>query len=320
MKLSVNKAQRYAKMRAHTATHLLHAELGKIFPDTKQAGSLVDDDLLRFDFYAGRLLNPEEILKIEQRINQMIALACQVETVELSIEEASQLGAKMFFEEKYGDVVRVVKVLNGTNQTQKAESQEGSDFSDYGEFLSLEFCGGTHVKNTREIGAFTIISQEAVASGVKRIVALTGPRVLEKIEQQQALLTQLGELLEVKSFAQLPEREAKFLKDFGEMKAQLGAVETKMIHALLISGDKKSNPDFDVIMKVPVETNFKLLGTEAKQVFAGKNVLLATTAGNFLLFTQPWVSAKELAQKLGLKGGGNDMQVQGRDEKVVELL
>ena len=160
MKLSVNKAQRYAKMRAHTATHLLHAELGKIFPDTKQAGSLVDDDLLRFDFYAGRLLNPEEILKIEQRINQMIALACQVETVELSIEEASQLGAKMFFEEKYGDVVRVVKVLNGTNQTQKADSQEGSDFSDYGEFLSLEFCGGTHVKNTREIGAFTIISLE----------------------------------------------------------------------------------------------------------------------------------------------------------------
>ena len=97
-------------------------------------------------------------------------------------------------------------------------------------------------------------------------------------------------------------------------------MEAKIIHSLLISGEKKSNADFDIIMKVPTDMNFKTLGAEAKQTFAGKNVLLATTAGNFLLFTQPGNSAKALAQKLGLKGGGNDMQVQGRDEKIIELL
>lgn len=72
MKLSVSRPQRYAKMRAHTATHLLHAELGRIFPDTKQAGSLVDNDLLRFDFYAERLLTEQELAQIQKRINQMI--------------------------------------------------------------------------------------------------------------------------------------------------------------------------------------------------------------------------------------------------------
>ncbi len=126
--------------------------------------------------------------------------------------------------------------------------------------------------------------------------------------------------MEVKSFAQLPEKVNKLLKDFSEAKSQLEAMETKVIHSLLISGEKKSNADFDIIMKVPTDINFKTLGSEAKQIFAGKNVLLATTAGNFLLFTQPGNSAKALAQKLGLKGGGNDMQVQGRDEKVVEIL
>ncbi len=112
MQLTVNPSQRYAKMRAHTATHLLHAELGKIFPDTKQAGSLVDSDLLRFDFYAERLLTQQELASIEKRINQIIYLAREVKIEEMSIEAAGQLGAKMFFEEKYGDVVRVVQVVN----------------------------------------------------------------------------------------------------------------------------------------------------------------------------------------------------------------
>lgn len=112
MQLTVNHPQRYAKMRAHTATHLLHAELGKVFPDTKQAGSLVDSDLLRFDFYAERLLNQQELASIEKRINQMIYLASDVKVEEMSIKEAEKLGAKMFFEEKYGDVVRVVQIKN----------------------------------------------------------------------------------------------------------------------------------------------------------------------------------------------------------------
>ncbi len=320
MQLTVNPSQRYAKMRAHTATHLLHAELGKIFPDTKQAGSLVDSDLLRFDFYTERLLTPQELASIEKRINQIIYLAREVKIEEMSIEAAGQLGAKMFFEEKYGDVVRVVQVANADLPLEMQHDDNTNHFWSYGKLISVELCGGTHVANTKDIGAFSIVSQEAVASGIKRITALTWPRVLEKLENQTSLLSNLTQLLEVKSFAQLPEKVEKLLKDFAEMKSQMESLESKLIHDFLISGEKKSNADLDIIMKVPSDLNFKALGAEAKSLFAGKTVLLATTAGNFLLFTQPWTSAKALAQKLSLKGGGNDMQVQGRDEKVVELL
>jgi len=87
MKLSIDMDQRYAKMRAHTATHLLHAELAKIFPDTKQAGSLVDEDLLRFDFYANNLLNAEQIHDIENNINHIIYNAYPVDLIETSFDE-----------------------------------------------------------------------------------------------------------------------------------------------------------------------------------------------------------------------------------------
>jgi alanyl-tRNA synthetase len=87
MKLSIDMDQRYAKMRAHTATHLLHAELAKIFPNTKQAGSLVDEDLLRFDFYANNLLTSQQIRDIENNINQTIFKAFPVDLIETSFEE-----------------------------------------------------------------------------------------------------------------------------------------------------------------------------------------------------------------------------------------
>jgi alanyl-tRNA synthetase len=87
MKLSIDMSQRYAKMRAHTATHLLHAELAKIFPDTKQAGSLVDEDLLRFDFYANNLLTQAQIQQTEKNVNQTIYEALPVDLIETSFEE-----------------------------------------------------------------------------------------------------------------------------------------------------------------------------------------------------------------------------------------
>jgi alanyl-tRNA synthetase len=87
MKLSIDMIQRYAKMRAHTATDLLHAELAKFFPDTKQAGSLVDEDLLRFDFYANNLLTQDQIQQIEKNINQTIYEALPVDLIETSFEE-----------------------------------------------------------------------------------------------------------------------------------------------------------------------------------------------------------------------------------------
>ncbi|MDR0368997.1 MAG: hypothetical protein LBH96_00180 [Candidatus Peribacteria bacterium] len=155
MKLTVDEQQRYAKMRAHTATHLLHAVLTKYFPNTKQAGSLVDNDLLRFDFYADSLLTPQQLKEIEIQINHYIYEALPVRLVETSFDEAIKLGAKAFFEEKYGDSVRLIRIHSGDA------------------IISAELCGGTHVENTKEIGAFVLTSQEAVASGIKRLTAIT---------------------------------------------------------------------------------------------------------------------------------------------------
>lgn len=320
MKLSVAPAQRFAKMRAHTATHLLHAELARIFPDTKQAWSLVDSDLLRFDFYADRLLTQEELAKIEKRVNQIIYMACEVKIEEMRIEDAWKLGAKMFFEEKYWDVVRVVQVFNKELPEEMKQDDNEEYFASRWEKLSIELCWGTHVSNTKDIWAFSIISQEAVASGIKRLTALTWPRVIEKINDYSWLLSNLMNLLEVKSFSQLPEKVQKLLKDYWELKSQVESLETKAINSFLESWEKKSNDNFDIIMKVPVDMNFKTLWNQAKAMFSDKNVLLATDNWNFMLFTKNGNSAKELAQKLGLKWWGNEQQIQGRDQNVINLL
>lgn len=173
MKLIVDHSSRFAKMRAHTATHLLHAQLAKFFPKTKQEWSLVDNDLLRFDFAADRLLDPQELANIEKKINQIIYLACDVTTQEMSIDDAAKLWAKMFFEDKYGDTVRVVQIKN----TQLPPELQNDDIPEYlasfWDFLSTELCWWTHVSNTKDIWCFAILSQEAVASGIKRITAIT---------------------------------------------------------------------------------------------------------------------------------------------------
>lgn len=129
MQLSVDPIQRYAKMRAHSATHLLHAQLAAIFPQTKQAGSLVDEDYLRFDFYADTLLTDEQVATIETNIGDIIVQAHPVTIQEMSYDDAITAGAKAFFEDKYGDTVRVVSI---GSQKQEASSQK---------LISIELCG-----------------------------------------------------------------------------------------------------------------------------------------------------------------------------------
>ena len=173
MKLIVDKVQRLAKMRAHTATHLLHAALDKVLNWTRQAGSLVDEDYLRFDFTASKPLTQEQIKQIENMVNEWIKKWLKVEKIELPLEEAKKLWAKAFFEEKYWDIVRIVIV--------KWDEQD----------VSIEFCGGTHVDYTNEIGAFKILWQEAVASWIRRIIAYTGPKVADyciSLEEQLLII------------------------------------------------------------------------------------------------------------------------------------
>ena len=302
MKLQVNPQQRNAKMRAHTATHLLHTILIEYFPNTKQAGSLVDSDLLRFDFYADSLLTPIQLHEIEEKVNAYIYQSLPVTTIETSFDEAQKLGAKAFFEEKYGEIVRLVRIHNEYDS------------------VSAELCGGTHVSNTKEIGAFTIISQEAVASGIKRLTAITGPKVIEKLHSLEQILDAQVTQLDIKSYAQIGEKTTKFLKEYEEMKAKLESMETKIITQTLLSSQKRENADFEVILELPSDTNFKTLSAIAKATFNNKkSVLLYTAEGNYLILTDGSIPAKSLAQQYQLKGGGSDLLAQGRDEKVNQI-
>jgi len=309
MKLSVDHDQRFAKMRAHTATHMLHAELAKIFPNTKQAGSLVDDDYLRFDFVADRLLTQEEIDKINKHINQTIYFAFPVKVDETSYKDALKLWAKAFFEEKYGDEVRVVQIVG------KITTVDGDEA-----VKSIELCGWTHVENTKDIWCFIIVSQEAVASGVKRITAFTGPKVYERVQEVQYILDTAIQKLGIKTATQLEERLDKVMKEYDEMKNAMEWMEAKTIKDILVGKDFLSGKGLDKIFKLPATVNFKSVLSQTKWLFEDQNVLFYNEDGNFLLLTKKWILAKELVAKLGLKWWGNEQMVQGRDEKVLTLF
>jgi alanyl-tRNA synthetase len=163
VKVDYNRRQNI--MRNHTTTHLLHEALRRVLGShVQQHGSLVAPDRLRFDFNHFERVTEEQIREIENIVNKKISEGISVEAGEMPIEEAKKIpGIKMFFGEKYGDVVRVIKMADN---------------------FSAELCGGTHVKNTADIGLFKIISEASIASGIRRIEAVTGDGIKQYINDQ----------------------------------------------------------------------------------------------------------------------------------------
>jgi alanyl-tRNA synthetase len=183
----VNWSQRFPTMANHTATHLLHQALRDVLGDhVKQAGSAVRPDKLRFDFTHQEKLSPEELARVEQRVNQKVFEAIPVRTYVTPIEEARKLGAMMLFGEKYGDEVRVVEI---------------------GEY-SRELCGGTHVRSTAEIGPFVVLSEQSVGSGARRIEAATAGEAWSILEgRSRELVAVQAELERVRREARKPKTE-----------------------------------------------------------------------------------------------------------------
>ncbi|MBQ6304741.1 MAG: alanine--tRNA ligase [Clostridiales bacterium] len=176
--IEVDKKNRFAIARNHTATHILLSALQKVLGDhVEQAGSYVGNDRLRFDFNNSQAMTADEIAKVEEMVNDVVLQALPVETKVLAIEDAKKLGATAIFGEKYGEVVRVVAV---------------GGFEDP---FDLEFCGGTHLKNTAQIGQFRIVSESGIAAGIRRIEAVTGERCYEMNKADRNLIDEASAAL-----------------------------------------------------------------------------------------------------------------------------
>ncbi|WP_297211058.1 alanine--tRNA ligase [uncultured Flavonifractor sp.] len=193
----IDSQRRRAIMRAHSATHLLDKALRTVLGDhVHQAGSLVEEDKLRFDFTHFSAMTAEELGQVSAMVNEAVLAGYDIHTDVLPIEEAKQRGAIALFGEKYGDTVRVV---------------------DMGEGYSVEFCGGTHLDNTAKVGVFHIESEFSVASGVRRIEATTGAQSLKIMNQNQQKLFEAAAVLKTKP-GELREKAEQTVAELRELR------------------------------------------------------------------------------------------------------
>ena len=204
--LEVDHALRTATRRNHSATHLLHWALRKVVGETAtQKGSLVGPDRLRFDYSAGKPLAAEEIQKIEDLVNEKILTDAPIQTEVLPQADARKRGAMAIFEEKYGDVVRVLTMTKD----------------------SVELCGGTHARALGELGMFKILSDGGVAAGVRRIEAATGLNALAYVRQLESTMKNASRLVKGTP-AELPEKIEKLLDDTRKLDKELAEMKRKL--------------------------------------------------------------------------------------------
>ena len=203
----VDKGYRMAIARNHTATHLLQAALREVLGDhVHQAGSYQDASITHFDFTHFSAVTPEELARVQKIVNDKIFDSMNVTVQEMPVEEAKKLGAMALFGEKYGKVVRVVDI----------------------EGWSTEFCGGTHVKNTAQIGGFKIVSESSVAAGIRRIEAVTGRNLLIRANLQEAMLHDVANTLKANNVAALPARAEAVMAENKAMSRELEEMKAKI--------------------------------------------------------------------------------------------
>ena len=240
----VDTGRRKAIMRAHSATHLLHKALRTVLGDhVHQAGSLVEPDRLRFDFTHFSAMKPEEIASVERMVNEAVLEGFPITVKEMPIAEARSIGAMALFGEKYGDVVRVV---------------------DMGDGYSVEFCGGTHLDNTAKVGSLRIVSEFSIASGVRRIEAITGQETLKFMENNTRLLMTLSERLKAKPEELLTRAEAR-TSEIRELRSELEKFRGREMLSnaeSFLASSKKVGPLHVFTGVVPVDTpdNLRKIG------------------------------------------------------------
>ena len=207
--LKIDKNKRLKIMRNHSSVHLLQKALTEVLGDhIAQQGSYVNDEYSHFDFNHFNKITPEQLNEVERKVNAWISDSIPCETKVLAIEEAKKLGARALFDDKYGDTVRVVCF----------------------DEVSKEFCGGTHVKNSEDIGLFVIEYEESVAAGIRRIQARTSSGAYELIKRRENILNRHKELLSCSSYAETNARLVSLINEKEELKKNLEALNNKLAY------------------------------------------------------------------------------------------
>lgn len=293
----INNTRRMAIRRNHTAAHLLQAALRKVLGDhVEQAGQLVNEKAVRFDFTHFAALTPAELTAVEAEVNRAVLAAVPVLSTEMPIEEAKKLGAMALFGEKYGDVVRVVSA------------------KDY----SIEFCGGTHVENTAQIGLFKIVTESSVAAGVRRIEAVTGENVLLLLEDYKSQLTETAAALKIGNVHELAAKAAAVAAELKQKDKLIESLEGKLAagktDALLQKGTQLKN--CTLIAEVLQNTDAAAARTVCEQLKSAEPnavIVLAALSGEKLTFVcgcgksavQNGCHAGNLVREVAKIAGGN---------------
>jgi len=309
----VSKEERERTMRHHTSTHLLHAGLRYYLGDhVKQAGSLVSPNRLRFDFTHFSQVDERLLREIEKFVNEAILRNIPVTTHLMSKKEAMESGAMAIFEEKYGDVVRVVQIGD----------------------VSKELCGGTHVRSTGEIGLFKILSESGIASNVRRIEALAGDCALGYVHEQEDLIRSLTERLRV-GVNDLPKKVDALIREQKELQKEIERLNQRLVSKSKeeLLGGLREVKGIRVISRV-VDANsprqLRDMGDQLKaELKSGVIVLGAASDDKAMLLcnvTQDLVGKikagqiiQELSKVVGGSGGGRPDMAQGGGPKKESL-
>ncbi|HJB20557.1 MAG TPA: alanine--tRNA ligase, partial [Candidatus Fournierella merdavium] len=287
---SVSKGRRRAIARNHTAAHLLQKALREVLGShVHQAGSYEDDERVRFDFTHFSAVTPEELALVEHIVNQKIFEALDVTVKNMPLAEAKKMGAMALFGEKYGEIVRVVDVSG----------------------WSTEFCGGTHVSNTAQLGCFKILSESSVAAGVRRIEGTTGTGVLRLLDERTEMLHKVAGSLKVNNLKDLPLRAEGIASEVKSLTRELEQLKGEMA-ASKIDGLFQNAADVNGI-KI-VSAYFSGTAPEALRSMGEKirdkapnavSALVGSTDGKITLV----VSCGKGAQDAGLKAGALVKQI-----------
>jgi len=284
----------------HSATHLLHSALRSVLGEhISQAGSLVEKNRLRFDFSHPKAMSREEIEKVEDSVNRVIAFAKRTDTKLMSIDEAKSSGAVALFGEKYGDEVRVVS------------------FGD----ISVELCGGTHVANTAEIGSFIISKESGVSAGVRRIEAICGVSSLEYTKALRESLREIKEAVKHKDALKGIDRLKSEIKTLRSEVEALEANTGKKVSAQNINGVELI---VDELLAGDIKKTIDDFKNQKERVaillfqIKGDKVLIASGVKNAPIKAGDWI--KKVAPVVGGGGGGRAdfAQAGGRDVSKIE--